>query len=159
VGSWRTARRSWASPPNGRVSTGSVPTRWDWWHGIPSGMDHCPLPATTPPIQPRIEFAGDPLEVVRDDDGIACGGIRVPLVEVPVACHSSVTGDADFQSRLMGSSRPFTVEKLRSRCGDRSRYLTRFEKAARAAVAAGVLLPHHAGGGVPPRVFSDLPEG
>jgi hypothetical protein len=112
-----------------------------------------------PPIQPRIEFAGDPPEVVRDEDGIACGGIRLPQVEVPVACHSSVTGDADFQSRLMGSSLPFSVDKLRSRYGDRSSYLTRLDEAARAAVAAGVLLPRHAAGRVPPRVFSDLPEG
>jgi hypothetical protein len=111
-----------------------------------------------PPIQPRIEFAGDPPEVVRDDDGIACGGIRLPQVEVPVACHSSVTGSAEFQGRLMGSSHPFAVEKLRSRYGNRSGYLTRFEEAASAAVAAGFLLSRQVAGCLPLRVFSELPE-
>ncbi|MEX2327162.1 MAG: alpha/beta hydrolase domain-containing protein, partial [Pseudomonadales bacterium] len=43
-----------------------------------------------PPIQPRIEFAGDPAQVVRDQHGIAKGGIRLPQVEVPVATNSAI---------------------------------------------------------------------
>ena len=45
---------------------------------------------TPPPSQPRIEFAGEPPEVVRDDDAIAREGIRLPQVEVPLATNSAV---------------------------------------------------------------------
>ncbi len=92
-----------------------------------------------PPIQPRIEFAGDPPEVVRDEDGIAKGGIRVPQVEVPVACYTSTPIDAEHQ--LLGAQQRFPAEQLRARYRDRAGYVARFETAAQAAVDAGVLLP------------------
>jgi Alpha/beta hydrolase domain len=100
---------------------------------------------TPPPVQPRIEFAGDPPQIVRDADGLAAGGIRLPQVEIPVACNSSIPLDSDFQSRLGGSCRPFSTEQLRARYGDRATYLSRFEKAAGTAVEAGILLPGDVG--------------
>ena len=33
---------------------------------------------TPPPVQPRIQFAGEPAQIVRDDNDIACDGIRLP---------------------------------------------------------------------------------
>ena len=94
-----------------------------------------------PPSQPRLEFEGDSPEVQRDEHGIAKGGIRLPQVEVPVAQNSSIPLGEDIYSRLGGSCRPFSDEKLRALYGDKATYLARFEEAARAAEKAGVLLP------------------
>jgi hypothetical protein len=97
---------------------------------------------TPPPVQPRIEFRdGDPAEIVRDEHGIARGGIRLPQADVPIATNSAVPLANDIYSILYGSSVPFPVEKVRALYGDRATYLARFEDAARAAEKAGVLLP------------------
>jgi hypothetical protein len=95
----------------------------------------------TPPVRDRVEFNGDPVEVVRDEDGIAQGGIRLPQVDVPLAVNSSIPLSNDIFAHLGGSSHPFTAEKVRARYGDRASFLERFEAAARAAVDAGVLRP------------------
>ena len=94
-----------------------------------------------PPIQPRIEFANEPVEVVRDEHRIACGGIRLPQAEVPLAQNSAIPLAEDISSVLGGSSHPFTKEKVESLYGDRSEFLTRFEAAAKAAVDASVIRP------------------
>lgn len=94
-----------------------------------------------PPVQPRIEFAGDPPQVVRDDDGIARGGIRLPQADVPLAENSAVPLSDDVFAYLGGRSKPFSAERLRERYGDRAGFLEQFEAAARRAVAAGVLRP------------------
>jgi hypothetical protein len=94
-----------------------------------------------PPIQDRIEFSGPPPAVVRDEDGIATGGIRLPQADVPVAQNSAIPLSDDIFAVLGGSSHPFTAEKVRARYGDRTSFLQRFENAARAAVDAGVLRP------------------
>ena len=96
-----------------------------------------------PPVQPRIDFAesGDAPEVVRDEHGIATGGIRLPQVEVPIAQNSAKPLADDIYSVLGGSSHPFSDDKLRSLYGDPASYVARFEEAARAAEKAGVLLP------------------
>jgi Alpha/beta hydrolase domain len=94
-----------------------------------------------PPVQPLIEFRGDPPEIVRDDNGIARGGIRLPSVEVPLAHNSAIRKGPDVFSRLVGSHEPFSVEKVRELYGSRDDYLSRLVQAARAAEAASVILP------------------
>ena len=96
---------------------------------------------TPPPEQPKIDFAGDPPEIVRDEHGIATGGLRLPQVEVPIARNSAIPLGDDIYSLLYGSCQPFPVEQVRAMYGDRETYLARFEEAARAAEKAGVLLP------------------
>ena len=64
-----------------------------------------------PPIQPRIEFAGDPPDVVRDDDGTAKGGIRLPQLRVPIGCYTS-TPIGDLHG-MLGSHLPFPTDELR----------------------------------------------
>lgn len=99
---------------------------------------------TTPPVQPRIEFAGDPPQVVRDDNGIALGGIRLPQVEVPLATNSAVPlPGSEGTFALGGSCIPFSAEKLRGLYGDVDMYLARFSDAARNAEKAGVLPSSH----------------
>ncbi len=96
---------------------------------------------TPPPVQPRIEFGGDPPEIARDGNRIARGGIRLPQVEVPLAHNSAIQKAPDIFARLVGSHEAFPVDKVRQLYGSRDAYLARYEEAARAAVAASVILP------------------
>ena len=96
---------------------------------------------TPPPVQPRIDFGGDPPEILRDENGIARGGIRLPLVEVPLAHNSALQRSPDVFARLVGSHEAFPVEKVRRLYGSRDGYLARYEEALRAAEAASVVLP------------------
>jgi len=94
---------------------------------------------TPPPTQPRIEFAGDPPEIRRDEHGIARGGIRLPQVAVPLAHNSAVPASPGPLARLGGSCVPFPPGKVRALYGDRATYLARFEEATRATEKAGVV--------------------
>jgi hypothetical protein len=96
---------------------------------------------TPPPAQPRIEFDGEPAEIVRDEHGIARGGIRLPQVEVPLGHNSAIQQAPDVFSRLVGYHESFPVEKVRDLYGDRAAYLARYEEATHAAEAASVVLP------------------
>lgn len=93
-----------------------------------------------PPSQLRLDFAGDPPQVVRDDDGIASGGVRLPQVEVPTAAHSSAPLGDDMIGFLLGSSIALPPARLRELHQDRDAYIDKFEKAARAAEEAAVIL-------------------
>ena len=94
-----------------------------------------------PPSQPRIEFAGEPPEVARDDNGIALGGIRLPQVEVPLATNSAIAAPDSVMGFLGGSCVPFPAEKVRALYGDVDTYLDRFEQATRAVEKSGAILP------------------
>jgi hypothetical protein len=96
---------------------------------------------TAPPPQPLIDFEGQPPAVVRDADGIARGGIRLPPVAVPVAHNSAIQKSPDVFARLMGSHEPFSDERLHELYATREEYLARFEQATRAAEATSVILP------------------
>jgi hypothetical protein len=96
---------------------------------------------TPPPVQPRVEFAGDPPEVVRDEHGIATGGIRLPQADVPLAQNSAIPLKDDIFAYLGGSSHAFPREKSHALYGDKDSFLAKFQAAAQRAVAAGVLLP------------------
>jgi hypothetical protein len=94
-----------------------------------------------PPTQPRIAFHGAPPQIMRDDDGIAIGGIRLPQVEMPLAHNSAIQRTPDVFARLVGSHERFSDEKVRARYGTRETYLDGFRQATRAAEAASVILP------------------
>jgi hypothetical protein len=94
-----------------------------------------------PPVQPRIEFSGEPPKVERDGDGIALGGIRLPQVAIPLAHNSAIQRTPDVFARLVGTHEDFSVEELRRRYGSRERYLATFQEATRAAESASVILP------------------
>ena len=92
-------------------------------------------------IKPRIEFEGSPASIMRDEDGIAKGGIRLPQVEAPLAVNSAIPLKPDIFAYLGGSCHPFTSDQISARYGDRSSFLHEFESAAKAAVSEGVLRP------------------
>jgi hypothetical protein len=94
-----------------------------------------------PPVQPKIEFAGEPPQIVRDEHGIATGGIRLPQVEVPLATNSAIPRGEGIFALLGGSCEPFPAQKVRALYGDEARFLAEFEAAAQRAVERQVLRP------------------
>ncbi len=96
-----------------------------------------------PPTAPRLEVSGgDKPAVVRDEDGIAKGGIRSPQVDAPV---DVLSGDPppnpDLICVLMGSTKPLPAARLTARYPSRAAYQAAYGKAADAAIATGMFLP------------------
>jgi hypothetical protein len=104
-----------------------------------------------PPTGERIELlTDDEVTVQRDELGNALGGVRNPLVDVPVA---TLTGDPaeggtldDIGSGgagicvLFGQTIPFDQATLVALYGDADTYLAQFQASAAEAVAAGFML-------------------
>lgn len=92
-----------------------------------------------PPRSPRIEIDGD--EIVRDDDGLAVGGIRLPAVEVPSA---SLSGDPRPESgvlcSLFGTTEAFSPTEMTARYGSSENYVQQVGEDYDRAVAAGFAL-------------------
>ena len=96
-----------------------------------------------PPRAPRIESdeSGDAPVLVRDELGIAKGGIRTPWVDAPVAVLSGQGYDGETLTALFGRTRPLTGEQLtRLYPEGQWDYLASFEKSVDEAIAAGFIL-------------------
>ena len=61
--------------------------------------------SSSPAIRPQL---------VRDEHGIAVGGVRLPQADVPVAQNSAIPLGQDIYSMLWGSSHPFDAAEARS---------------------------------------------
>ena len=97
---------------------------------------------TLPPTSPRLDVAaGPPAAIVRDDRGIALGGIRTPAVDVPVAVLSGDPQQGSLFCALFGTTTPYDDDKLVQLYGDTETYAAAVEASSAAAVAAGFLLP------------------
>jgi hypothetical protein len=106
-----------------------------------------------PPTGERLRITDtEPAEVVRDELGIALGGVRNPLVDVPVVV---TTGDPwpDFDPdsedgfdvcALFGQTRAIERSGLIELHGSADEYVAAFDRAADAAVADGFLLDYDA---------------
>ncbi len=94
---------------------------------------------TEPPTGEPIEV-GDDGAIVRDPDGNALGGVRLPAVEVPVAALSGDASGGGVLCGLFGSTRFFPPEDLVARYGDRDAYLDQYTEALDAAIEAGWVL-------------------
>ncbi len=97
---------------------------------------------TPPPSAPPLHLSSPlPPKIARDHLGNALGGVRTPLVDVPVA---ALSGDAaPGASRicaLFGSTVPFDDATLVGLYGDRSGYLAAFERSLDEAIGSGFLL-------------------
>jgi len=104
-----------------------------------------------PPQGEPIELEdGDEVAIARDDTGMALGGVRNPLVDVPVAVVTGdppdgatiddlASGDGDL-CILFGATTPLDQASLVARYGTADAYVTAFRASADAAVASGFLL-------------------
>lgn len=91
-------------------------------------------PASGPPIEVRDGA------VVRDEHGIALGGIRTPPVDAPLATLRGDNPRANgYVCSLFGSTTPFDRATLAHLYPDRSAYLDAVRRSAKSAVDAGYL--------------------
>ena len=80
--------------------------------------------------------------IERDADGNALGGLRLPQIEVPVATLSGDPGPVDsLICLLLGSTVPFTPERLAELYPSADAYLSAYTAATDEAIAAGFALP------------------
>ena len=99
-----------------------------------------------PPKAKRIELEkGKKVVIARDENGIAIGGVRNPLVDVPIAATTGEPpANADLAKGdvcgLFGTTVPFDQAKLVEMYGTFDNYLQKFEASAADAVAGGFLL-------------------
>jgi hypothetical protein len=107
-------------------------------HWIQSGQ--------TPPSSPQITLAADG-SVVRDANGNAEGGIRMPEMEAATAKNSFINPPGHgnvlinlFLCGALGNSTPFGTVKLFSLYPTHNTYVTRFDDAAKAMLDAGFIL-------------------
>ena len=108
-----------------------------------------------PPPGERIGLVeGDELAIERDENQIAIGGVRNPLVDVPVAAYLGdppgggtidelASGEGDL-CILFGQTIPFDRSTLIALHGSADAYVRAFTDSADAAVAGGYLLPEDA---------------
>jgi hypothetical protein len=95
---------------------------------------------TAPPAASPLSARDGAYEL--DDDGIVRGGIRTPLVDVPVDVLSgSPAPDGPLQCLLFGTTTPLPAGRLAALYPDRAAYLSEFEASADAAITAGFVLP------------------
>lgn len=94
---------------------------------------------TAPPKAPRLELDSTPA-FVRDQYGNAKGGIRTPLVDVPVDTLSGESAGGPVACILFGSTKPLTAGQLATLYQSRQDYLEKFRTAADASVKAGFVL-------------------
>jgi hypothetical protein len=96
-----------------------------------------------PPAADRlaVEVDGRRVAFVRDADGLAVGGVRLPQVDVPVAALSGEPGPSDsLMCQLLGSTAALPPGRLRELYPTEADYLARYAEAADRAVAAGFAL-------------------
>ncbi|MGE0384928.1 MAG: alpha/beta hydrolase domain-containing protein [Gammaproteobacteria bacterium] len=89
----------------------------------------------SPPVAPRLRLTDERIDLVRDDDGIALGGVRTPWTDVPTAVLSGLGQGGGGFAVLFGTTAP-----LEFRYRDVDAYLARFEASLDAAIAAGFIL-------------------
>jgi len=94
-----------------------------------------------PPAMPRIELSDDSTAVLRDDDGIALGGVRTPPVDVPTRILSGEKGPStEVICILSGSTKPMTAERLTELYPSEDDFQERYDAAVAEAIDAGVVL-------------------
>lgn len=94
-----------------------------------------------PPTMPRLELDASGRDLVRDDIGIALGGVRTPHVDVPVAALSGIGQEPGGFCELFGTTRVLDPDELARRYADRDEFESAWLASLDEAVAAGVILP------------------
>jgi hypothetical protein len=93
---------------------------------------------TLPPRAPRLERGPDGV-VLRDENGLARGGLRQPFIAVPVAFNSGETTPG-CNNLLQGTHRPWPAAKIRSMYPEHRDYVRAVTEAASALHEDGFLI-------------------
>ena len=94
-----------------------------------------------PPQAPFIELDCTKLQVKRDENGNALGGVRLPYIDLPTSTHIAVLSDRGGMLSVMGTRYPFTAEKLKELYPDRAAYLQKFASSTDKLVTDKWILP------------------
>lgn len=86
-----------------------------------------------PPEAPRIALDAN-LEIKRDKNGNAIGGLRMPYIDVPTAAHTGYLS-AGGMGGVMGTKRPFSPNTLKVMYPDHAAYVAQFSTATDRLVA------------------------
>jgi hypothetical protein len=98
---------------------------------------------TLPPKAPRIETEGrgEAAAIVRDEHGIAQGGIRTPIVDAPIATNDGGENGGGSMCFLFGRTIPFDAATLADLYPNgEDDYVKAFDEAADQTVKAGFWL-------------------
>ena len=79
-------------------------------------------------------------KIVRDEHGIAKGGIRTPIVDVPVAANTGARNIGGRFCDLFGTIAVFDAPTLASLYPSHDAYVSKFSRAADTTVAKGFWL-------------------
>jgi hypothetical protein len=97
---------------------------------------------TAPPVAPRLATKGDRL--VRDRRGIAQGGIRTPVVDVPIATNTGEINRGGRFCGLFGRIHTYDPSTLAGMYPSHDAYVRTFRRSADVAVRDGFWLQHDA---------------
>jgi hypothetical protein len=94
-----------------------------------------------PPMAPRMDTGGNPVGFLLDRFGNVTGGIRTPIVDVPIATLSGLGQSGGTFCGLTGSTLPFSGNLLAELYPTHAGYVAAVEAATDAAVEAGFIRP------------------
>jgi Alpha/beta hydrolase domain len=107
------------------------------WH-----LDQWLRRGVAPPSAPRFTITGGPTpRIARDGHGNAEGGIRTPVVDVPIATYTGNPNSPGVNCELEGSTVLFSATTLESLYPTHADYVAKFDRATQRAVNAGFVLP------------------
>jgi hypothetical protein len=94
-----------------------------------------------PPTADLLDVDPSGAAVLRDDDGIALGGLRTPPVDVPVDVLSGEAGTGGgITCMLFGSTTPLSDERIAELYPTRADYEAQYEASTDATIQAGYVL-------------------
>ena len=100
-------------------------------------VDQWLINGTPPPTAPRLQ-TDDSGSLMRDENGLAVGGLRYSFIEVPTALNTAEG------CPLLGTFAPWDVDKVRALYPTQGDYLSAIDAWDDALVAAGLLRPYDA---------------
>ncbi|HEY1274543.1 MAG TPA: alpha/beta hydrolase domain-containing protein [Thermoleophilaceae bacterium] len=139
---------------------------WAVAHTAYDALDRWVTRGIAPPTAQPIEvngMTGTTWNIVRDADGFAVGGIRLPSVTVPVALNNGENAPANLTNPLnafcvlYGTHEPYSPEKLASLYRSHGSYVLRVAAAAARLVRQGFLLREDASTLVWRAIRADVP--
>jgi hypothetical protein len=101
-------------------------------------LDRWVRDGTLPPTARRIATTGSsPPDITRDPQGNAIGGVRTPLVDVPVATLTGEANEGGSFCDLFGTTTPLDAATLARLYRSHADYVRRFDRSADATARAG----------------------
>ncbi len=131
--------------PRPTLPAGTVPNDFPWAPTLRAALVNLEQWANkgiSPPRAPRITLDAS-LEIVRDADGNALGGLRLPYIAVPTAHYVGSLAPSGMLS-ITGDKTLFDHAKLTQLYGDHAGYVRNFSAATDAGLAMRLLLPDDA---------------